>query len=172
MLTLGLFGCEPGYRVGMHNPQTGEKISCGILQKPGLTETQVRQMAACEADYKARGFVMDERPDSPFTRPASAVLPQATPGEPDADEVAGVERDDPVALKCAASEAKRVADLRWTIIAIRVSRNPRWGTVWRADEAPDRNDSSTWFRIACSGHNVVVRPLVMFDQTQNIPPLK
>jgi hypothetical protein len=85
--------------------------------------------------------------------------------------------DDPsgLAAACETGLRKMSTDLRWPLTRHVVTRNPKWGVVWRADVAPQRQ-ASTWLRETCwhapgGGISLSSRPLEMFDKSQNIKPL-
>jgi hypothetical protein len=56
-----------------------------------------------------------------------------------------------------------------------VTKSPKWGTIWRQDEAfpvDHPGDKPIIFRTICSKDVVVVRPLEMFNPKASIKPLK
>ena len=67
--------------------------------------------------------------------------------------------------------------LSWATLRVVISRNPKWGVVWRADVAPS-DDLDSIFRNTCwrrPGHHgfaFSTRPLDMFDPAASIGPLK
>lgn len=80
-----------------------------------------------------------------------------------------------LAAACETDARKLSSGLNWPIIRHVVARSPKWGVVWRADVAPQR-DASTWFRDTCwrgpkGGITFASQPLEMFDKSQSIKPL-
>jgi hypothetical protein len=108
-----------------------------------------------------------------LTGNGSQILPNLPQGPPDArgnDEVSATANSDAVAATCA-DYGRRLADGTVSkLIRVSVTVSKRWGTVWRADiSSKDRPPIVS--RIICSKGLVNVRPLKMFDPSQNIPPL-
>jgi hypothetical protein len=95
------------------------------------------------------------------------------PAAPQQDETVIDGIDDAVAKACADRAGRITRDLNLTELRVVITKNQRWGTIWRADHsfphAP--NERPFLWRTVCWSDGTLERPLEMFDSSQSIPPL-
>lgn len=84
---------------------------------------------------------------------------------------------DPTGVAAHCDEVRQAFEKRgWKIVRKVVSRNPRYGVVWRADvTAPgypgDPSRLICWRIPGRADYSILDRPLQMFDRSASIPPL-
>ncbi len=101
-------------------------------------------------------FIADMAPDAPG---------------PDEKPISGA--SDAVAENCAKSQARMAKALHETILKIRITHSPRYGTIWRADtESHPMAGYRFVSRAVCWKGMEVIRPLDMFDPSKSIPLLE
>jgi len=90
---------------------------------------------------------------------------------PDEKPISGA--SDAVAENCAKSQARAAKALHETILKVRITHSPRYGTIWRADTtSPLIGGYRFVSRTVCWKGMEVIRPLDMFDPSKSIPPLE
>jgi hypothetical protein len=101
-------------------------------------------------------FIADMAPDAPG---------------PDEKPISGA--SDAVAENCAKSHARMAKSLHETILKVRITHSPRYGTIWRADtESPPMSGYRFVSRTICWKGMEVIKPLDMFDKSKSIPLLQ
>lgn len=112
---------------------------------------------------------------------SAATLPPMPSETPQRDEILITGQSDPVAVRCADTEAKMQKALHLTALKVVVTKDRKWGTIWRADRAfPRRRDEPPIvLRSVCwsSGPakdalSTLETPVDIFDRQGNVPLLK
>jgi hypothetical protein len=93
---------------------------------------------------------------------------------PKAPRLVGVDQTG-VVDKCAAIGQKMATKLGWQVARTFVSKEEKWGVVWRADMAPP-DDPGSAMRDTCwgrsgGGFGFFIQPLSMFDPQASVAPL-
>jgi len=102
------------------------------------------------------------------------LIQDMAPDSPGPDETIISGASDAVAENCAKSAERLAKDLGSTIVNIRITRSPRYGTIWRADTSHFYPEIKKLIvtRTICWKGMEVLRPLSMFDPSKNTPPLQ
>jgi hypothetical protein len=118
-------------------------------------------------------YVRSAQAQGILDRHGEPVAPPASPGT----EVRLAGDPSRSAARCDAAEREMIAQMGWSISRTVVSRNPKWGVVWRADVTSAKAPESV-FRDVCwrrPGHGrsiaMSTQPLMMFDPGQSVAPL-
>jgi hypothetical protein len=118
-------------------------------------------------------FVRSAQSEGILSRDGEPVAPPASPG----NEVRVTGALSGAAAQCDVAVRKMNAEMNWKIARAVVSRNPKWGVVWRGDAVSPKYPN-TPFRDVCwvrPGHagsiSMSTQPLEMFDLAQSVAPL-
>lgn len=116
---------------------------------------------------------LSPRPDMNWPEELILTIADMAPDAPGPDEKPISGASDAIAENCARSQARMAKSLHQTILKVRITHSPRYGTIWRADTAFPLDGGRRYVsRTVCWKGMEVDRPLDMFDTSKSIPPLQ